>query len=61
MQKYKNYINGVFVESQSGSSFKSVDPSNEKEFAEICAAEDFEVNLAVESAHNAFIGEWSKV
>ena len=35
MQKYKNYINGVFVESQSGSSFKSVDPSTEKEFAEI--------------------------
>ena len=61
MQKYKNYINGVFVESQSGSSFKSVDPSNEKEFAEICAAEEFEVNLAVESAHNAFNENWSKV
>ena len=61
MQKYKNYINGVFVESQSGSSFKSVDPSTEKEFAEICAAEGFEVNLAVESAHNAFNEKWSKV
>ena len=61
MQKYKNYINGVFVESQSGNSFKTIDPSTEKEFAEISAAEEFEVNLAVESAHNAFIGEWSKV
>ena len=61
MQKYKNYINGVFVESQSGSSFKSVDPSTEKEFAEICAAEEFEVNLAVESAHIAFNEKWSKV
>ena len=61
MQKYKNYINGVFIESQSGSSFKSVDPSTEKEFAEICAAEEFEVNLAVESAHNAFNEKWSKV
>ena len=61
MQKYKNYINGVFVESHSGSSFKSVDPSTEKEFAEICAAEEFEVNLAVESAHNAFNEKWSKV
>ena len=61
MQKYKNYINGVFVESQSGSSFKSVDPSTEKKFAEICAAEEFEVNLAVESAHNAFNEKWSKV
>ncbi len=61
MQKFKNYINGAFVESQSGNSFKTIDPSNEKEFAEISAAEEFEVNLAVESAHNAFIGEWSKV
>ena len=61
MQKYKNYINGEFVESHSGSSFKSVDPSTEKEFAEICAAEEFEVNLAVESAHNAFNEKWSKV
>ena len=61
MQKYKNYINGVFVESQSRSSFKSVDPSTEKEFAQICAAEEFEVNLAVESAHNAFNEKWSKV
>ena len=61
MQKFKNYINGIFVESQSGNSFKTIDPSTEKEFAEICAAEEFEVNLAVESAHNAFIGEWSKI
>ena len=61
MQKFKNYINGTFVESQSGNSFKTIDPSTEKEFAEICAAEEFEVNLAVESAYNAFIGEWSKI
>ena len=61
MQKFKNYINGTFVESQSGNSFKTIDPSNEKEFAEISTAEEFEVNLAVEAAHNAFIGEWSKI
>ena len=61
MQKFKNYINGTFVESQSGNSFKTIDPSTEKEFAEICAAEEFEVNFAVESAHNAFIGEWSQI
>ena len=61
MQKFKNYINGTFVESQSGKFFKTIDPSTEKEFAEICAAEEFEVNFAVESAHNAFIGEWSKI
>ena len=61
MQKFKNYINGEFVESKSGKSFKTIDPSNEKEFAEVSAAEEYEVNLAVESANNAFHGEWSKI
>ena len=61
MQKFKNYINGEFVESKSGSSFKTIDPSTEKEFAEVYAAEEYEVNLAVESANNAFHGEWSKI
>ena len=61
MQKFKNYIDGMFVESKSGNSFQTIDPSTEKEFAEICAAEEFEVNLAVEAATNAFKGEWSKL
>ena len=61
MQKFKNYINGEFTESKSGKSLKSIDPSTEKEFAEISLAEEYEVNLAVESAHNAFYGEWSTI
>ena len=61
MQKFKNYINGEFTESKSGKSFKSIDPSSEKEFAEISLAEEYEVNSAVEAAHNAFYGEWSKI
>ncbi len=61
MQKFKNYINGEFVNSKSNKSFKSIDPSNEKEFAEISLAEEFEVNTAVEAAYNAFNGEWSKI
>ncbi|MBT4646317.1 MAG: aldehyde dehydrogenase [Pelagibacteraceae bacterium] len=61
MQKYKNYINGEFVESKSGNTFVTIDPSTEKDFAEICAAEEVEVNLAVKAASNAFKGEWSKI
>ena len=61
MQQFKNYINGEFIESKSGKSFKSVDPSTEKEFAEISLAEEYEVNSAVEAAHNAFCEEWSKI
>ena len=61
MQKFKNYINGEFVESKSGNSFKTIDPSTEKEFAYVSSAEEYEVNLAVEAASSAFNGEWSKV
>ena len=46
MQKFKNYIDGMFVESKSGNSFQTIDPSTEKEFAEICVAEEYEVNLS---------------
>ena len=60
-KKFKNYINGEFIDSKSGSSFKTIDPSNEKEFAEVSAAEEYEVNLAVESSYKAFNGEWSKI
>ena len=61
MQKFKNYINGEFIDSKSGSSFKTIDPSTEKEFAVVSAAEEYEVNLAVESSYKAFNGEWSKI
>ena len=61
MEKYKNYINGEFLDSKSGKTFKTINPSSEIEFAEVAEAEEFEVNLAVESASKAFDGEWSKL
>ena len=61
MEKYKNYINGEFLDSKSGKTFKTINPSTEIEFAEVAEAEEFEVNLAVESASKAFNGEWSKL
>ena len=59
MEKYKNYINGEFLDSKSGKTFKTINPSTEVEYAEVAEAEAFEVNLAVESASKAFHGEWS--
>ena len=61
MELYKNYINGEFVNSKSGKTFKTIDPAKEEEYASITEAEEFEVNVAVESAFNAFHGEWSKM
>ena len=61
MEKYKNYINGKFIDSKSGKTFKTINPSTEIEFAEVAEAEEYEVNLAVESAAKAFKGEWSNL
>ena len=61
MESYKNYINGEFLDSKSGKTFKTINPYTEIEFAEVAEAEEYEVNLAVESAAKAFNGEWSKL
>ena len=61
MKKYKNYINGEFLDSKSSKTFKTFNPATENEFAEVAEAGEFEVNLAVESATKAFHGKWSKL
>ena len=45
MQKFKNYINGEFVESKSGNSFTTIDPSTEKEFAEISNGNTSDISI----------------
>ena len=61
MQKFKNYINGAFVESQSGNSFKTIDPSNEKEFAENPSYVDrYRFGNAYHGAHPFFMWYWGE-
>ena len=57
MKKYKNYIDGLFVESKK--KFTSIDPTTEQNWAEINAADKNDVNDAVNAARIAFNGEWS--
>ena len=57
MERYKNYINGKFIESKK--KFYSINPTTEEPWAEISAAEKDDVNKAVESASDAFKGKWS--
>ena len=59
MEHYKLYINGQFVNSSSGKTFESIDPSTEKPWATIAEANKTDVNHAVDSAYKAFHGEWS--
>ena len=59
MESYKLYINGEFKNSFSNSTFETIDPSTEQSWAIIAEAKKEDVNYAVESAYNAFHGEWS--
>lgn len=58
----KLFINGRFVESQSGKTFTSINPATGEGFAIVSEALEEDVNLAVEAAREAFDhGPWSKM
>jgi len=59
MKRYRNYINGDWVESVSGKYFAVVDPSTEDVIAEVPDSNEGDVNRAVDAAKNAFeSGAW---
>jgi len=59
VRRYRMYINGEFVESQSGKYFPIVDPSTEEVLAEVPDADEKDVNRAVAAAKAAFdSGAW---
>jgi len=59
VRRYRMYIGGEFVESQSGKYFPVVDPSTEEILAEVPDADENDVNRAVAAARAAFdSGAW---
>jgi betaine-aldehyde dehydrogenase len=59
VRRYRMYINGEFVESQSGKYFPIIDPSTEDVLAEVPDADEKDVNRAVAAAKAAFdSGAW---
>src|ERR1700723_2353533 len=59
VRRHKMYINGEFVESQSGEYFPVIDPSTEEILAEVPNADEKDVNRAVAAAKAAFdSGAW---
>lgn len=58
MKSYKLFINGKWVNSVSGKTFKSFDPSNGKPIAEFQEGNEKDVEKAVEAAEKAF-PSWS--
>src|ERR1700751_2931504 len=59
VRRYRIYINGEFVESQSGKYFPIIDPSTEDVLAEVPDGDEQDVNRAVAAAKAAFdSGAW---
>ncbi|MCX6006186.1 MAG: aldehyde dehydrogenase family protein [Chloroflexi bacterium] len=60
MDYYKLFINGEFVDAESGKRYVSIDPGNEKPIAEVALAGKADAEKAIAAARAAFDkGEWS--
>ena len=59
--RHELFINGQFVAPHSGKYFESVNPATEQTLTEIAAADETDVNNAVQSARNAHENVWSKL
>ena len=61
LKEYKMYINGLWVDAEGKKTFKSLNPENNEPWAIVPEASEKDTNKAVEAAHKAFEGEWSKL
>ena len=58
LKKYKMFINGEWVDSESKKTFKSLNPENNEPWAEAPEANEKDVDKAVKSAQKAYEGKW---
>ena len=58
---YGLFINGEFVEPQSGSYFKTINPATEEVLSEVADAGQADVDAAVKAARRAYDKTWSKM
>ncbi len=61
LKKYKMFINGEWVNSDTEKTFETLNPENNKPWAVVPEASASDVDRAVKAAQNAFEGEWSKL
>jgi acyl-CoA reductase-like NAD-dependent aldehyde dehydrogenase len=56
--EYRNYIGGKWVPASSGKTYSSVNPANEEMNAEIPAADERDIELAIQSTSEDFRSWW---
>src|SRR5437763_2890294 len=60
-RRYQLFIDGQFVDAESGKTFKTPNPATGETFAEVAEADQADVDKAVAAARKAFEGKWSKM
>src|SRR5262249_40336234 len=60
-RRYQLFIDGQFVDAESGKTFATPNPATGETFAEVSEAEKADVDKAVSAARKAFEGKWSKM
>src|SRR5919206_2205154 len=60
-RRYQLFIDGQFVDAESGKTFATPNPATGATFAEVAEAEKADVDKAVAAARKAFEGKWSKL
>ncbi|MEP7168608.1 MAG: aldehyde dehydrogenase family protein [Bacteroidota bacterium] len=59
--KYNLFINGKFVEPQSGKYFETINPAKETKIADVAEANADDIDSAVKAARKAYNDVWSKM
>src|SRR5205814_7405327 len=60
-RRYQLFIDGQFVDAESGNTFKTPNPATGETFAEVAKADQADVDKAVAAARKAMNGKWSKM
>src|SRR5262245_18726465 len=60
-RRYQLFIDGQFVDAESGQTFKSPNPATGETFAEVAEADAADIDKAVAAARKATTGIWSKM
>jgi acyl-CoA reductase-like NAD-dependent aldehyde dehydrogenase len=61
MKNYKLFIDGQWVDAQSGKTFTTPNPATGETLAEVAEADKADIDKAVAAARRAFDGKWSKM
>ena len=60
-QKYQLFIDGQWVDAESGKTFTTPNPATGETLAEVAEADKADIDKAVVAARKAFEGKWSKI